>query len=249
MIGATLRKILQNNPKHDYNHANDPLYKKLRDQADQYRIKGQKLCQQSRHERKQGNITAARALSEQAKGLQMLSKKYNMKAAEYVFVENNTDSSADEIDLHGLTVKEAKWISKKRIAADIQNGKAELKVIVGKGLHSKNGVGKIKLAVRKLCKQAGLKCYIDPKNVGVLVIDMKGARVPISWATELYNSQVTEHEQADQGYVHQSHPQYYSHQQGFQEHTHFQQQDQQQQQGMIVAILKNLLCKCIFQLA
>lgn len=83
--------------------------------------------------------------------------------------------------MHGLYVKEAQWVLKKRIVAGIQRHESKLEVIVGKGLHSQNGVAKLKPAVEELCDEAGFKSHIDPKNTGVLVINLANARIPQSW--------------------------------------------------------------------
>ena len=73
----------------------------------------------------------------------------------------------------------------RRIYYAVKTNQSHLNVIVGKGLHSANGVAKIKPAVDELCDQVGLNHYIDKKNSGVLVIDLKGVnldRLPSSWA-------------------------------------------------------------------
>lgn len=67
-------------------------------------------------------------------------------------------------------MKEAEDILKKRINYDLSHGRQDLRVIVGKGLHLKGGVAKIKPSVEQLCEEAGLDCHVDPKNSGVLVI-------------------------------------------------------------------------------
>ena len=57
-------------------------------------------------------MVKAHELSEELKRILAQAEECNRKAAEYVFRENNEDSGPDEIDLHGLYVKEAEWILK-----------------------------------------------------------------------------------------------------------------------------------------
>lgn len=80
-----------------------------------------------------------------------------------------------------MYVKEAEYILKQRIISGIRKNQSTLDCIVGKGLHSANGVAKLKPAVQQLCQDAHLRCWIDKKNQGVLHIDIKSAQIPQSW--------------------------------------------------------------------
>lgn len=159
------------NGERDYNHANDNNYKDLRARADELYKKKNTLSQQSQQAYKNGDKLLAKQLSDELKSVLTEAENYSRQAAEYVFRENNTDSAEDEIDLHGLYVKEAEWILQSRITECLNTNQSHLKVIVGKGLHSKNGVAKLKLAVENMCVSHGLKHYVDPKNSGVMIIE------------------------------------------------------------------------------
>jgi hypothetical protein len=115
-------------------------------------------------------------------------------------IANNDDSPPGTIDLHGLYVKEAIERTEAAISQAQQRGDAEIKVIVGKGLHSQGHVAKIKPAVedlmrrcvstdlssRYLCRTSvwrigvsnrtryNLSAHIDPHNTGVLIVDLTG---------------------------------------------------------------------------
>jgi hypothetical protein len=115
-------------------------------------------------------------------------------------IANNDDSPPGTIDLHGLYVKEAIERTEAAISQAQQRGDAEIKVIVGKGLHSQGHVAKIKPAVedlmrrcvstdlssRYLCRTGvwrigvsnrtryNLSAHIDPHNTGVLIVDLTG---------------------------------------------------------------------------
>ncbi|QLQ81175.1 hypothetical protein HG537_0E05300 [Torulaspora globosa] len=207
----------------DYNHASDQEYQRLRSLADEAHKKRQQLSNESQAAYKQGDGGKAHQLSEKAKIQQRLAEQYNMEAAEYVFVQNNADSGSDEIDLHGLFVKEAVWILKKRIASGIKGHESYVKVIVGKGLHSQNGLAKIKPAVEELCRDANLRNYLDKKNQGVLIIELEGAQVPDSWGNSEFSTEKPAQTHQTNGYQPAPQPQY---QQPPPQHQ--QQQNQQQ---------------------
>lgn len=244
-------KLFDDNNQRDYNHATDSEYKRLRSEADRLFQKRQQLSQQSQNAYKQGDGQKAHELSEELKRILAQAEECNRKAAEYVFRENNEDSGPDEIDLHGLYVKEAEWILERRIYYAVKTNQLHLNVIVGKGLHSANGVAKIKPAVDELCDQVGLNHYIDKKNSGVLVIDLKGVnldRLPSSWAQGTNN--VAPPQQAYHG---TGQPQYQQQQQhqGQQSHNQYQQQQHQGDQQDIktgndlVDMVLKIVCGCL----
>ncbi|ANB13871.1 hypothetical protein AWJ20_4822 [Sugiyamaella lignohabitans] len=104
--------------------------------------------------------------------------QYNKQAADFVFRANNADSGPDEIDLHGLYVKEAIQALDTRIRAGIQRHESHIKAIVGKGNHSANHVAKIKPAVEELCQTHGIRHEIDPHNSGVIILHLDGQSGP-----------------------------------------------------------------------
>ena len=238
----------------DYNHATDSEYKRFRREADQLYTKRQQLSQQSQQAYKQGDKQRAHELSEELKKILDKAEEFNRKAAEYVFRENNEDSGPDEIDLHGLYVKEAEWILQRRIYYAVQTNQSHLNVIVGKGLHSSNGVAKIKPAVDDLCDKVGLNHYIDQKNTGVLVIDLENVninRLPNTWSQGTSN--ITQPQQAYQGTGQPQYNQHHQQQQQYHGNTQYQQQQQHhggQQQDIktgntLLDMALKLFCACI----
>lgn len=183
----------------DYNHATDNTYKDFRAQAEKLYQKRSQLSSQSQQAYKRGDKQKAHELSEELKKILQQAENYNRQAAEYVFRENNSDSAGDEIDLHGLYVKEAEWILQKRISECLRTNQSHLKVIVGKGLHSQNGIAKLKPAVDQLCDESNLNHHIDPKNTGVLVIDFansSGSQIPSHWDSSPWTqNQYNQHQQ------------------------------------------------------
>ncbi|EGW32931.1 uncharacterized protein SPAPADRAFT_136394 [Spathaspora passalidarum NRRL Y-27907] len=234
-------KLFDEGTERDYNHATDSEYKRLRAEADQLYKKRNQLSQESQAAFKSGDGQRAHELSEQSKKILSQAENVNRQAAEYVFRENNEDSGPDEIDLHGLYVKEAVWFLQQRIAYAVKTNQSHLRVIVGKGLHSANGIAKLKPAVNDLCQEMGLKHHIDPKNAGVLVVELEGSdagQIPSHW-----NGQAPQ-----QAYHGTGQPQYHQQQQ-HQQQQHYQQPYQQQQQpqeeGGILGLLLKVVCACI----
>ncbi|GMG40254.1 unnamed protein product [Ambrosiozyma monospora] len=240
----------------DYNHATDVEYEKFRKLADQAYQKRSKLSSQSQQAYKSGDKAKAHELSTQAKEQLAIAEQYNRKAAEYVFIQNNLDSDNNDIDLHGLYVKEAEYILKQRIINGIRRGEPKLECIVGKGLHSKNGVAKLKPAIEQLCDEANITNYIDKKNSGVLIIDIRNARIPDSWSDINPDGigAMTEHQTGvQQPYGQQQQPQYQSggqqqHQQQQQQQQHHQQQQQQNNNNdetvQLITVIVKALCAC-----
>ncbi|SJK97397.1 uncharacterized protein ARMOST_00649 [Armillaria ostoyae] len=123
-----------------------------------------------------GDGAGAKELSNQGKKHQQKMEQLNKEASDWIFVENNRDSKPGEIDLHGLYVKEA--IARTDIALEEakRRGDSEIRLIVGKGLHSKGGAAKIRPAIEEVMRKHQLVAELDPSNSGVLVVEFNGAR-------------------------------------------------------------------------
>lgn len=120
-----------------------------------------------------GDGAAAHTLSEEGKRHGEAMDHYNAQARDFIFRANNASLPADTIDLHGLFVEEAEEVLEKRIAAANGRGEGHLHVIVGKGNHSANHVGKIKPAVETLCRKLGLQ-FEEGENEGRILIRLRG---------------------------------------------------------------------------
>lgn len=153
-----------------YNHATDGFYKKNREQADELHNDKNYFSQLSQRARREGNNQGANVLSKWMTAALEEAEDHNRQAAEYALKKNNAHTAGNELDLHGLYVKEAKLILQKDIGECLRKRQSHLKVIVGRGLHSRRGP-KLKPATYDMCKESGLKHYIDPINPGLMVID------------------------------------------------------------------------------
>lgn len=224
--------LLTTSDQRDYNHVSDAEYQKLRRLANQAFQRRKELSHESQQAYQNGEKELAHELSLKAKEEQEKGDRYNDQAADYVFRTNNLDSESNEIDLHGLFVAEAEEILKKRINSDIAHGQSELHVIVGKGLHSKNGVAKLKPAVTELCRESNLNCHVDPDNAGVLIIKYAGGTINPNWGMS-------------QQPQHQPQPQYNNHQQPHYNNQQNQNQNNGNTGNPLIDGLLQLLCFCI----
>eukprot|EP00658_Telonema_sp_P-2_P048473 TRINITY_DN3687_c0_g1_i5.p1 TRINITY_DN3687_c0_g1~~TRINITY_DN3687_c0_g1_i5.p1 ORF type:complete len:923 (+),score=208.61 TRINITY_DN3687_c0_g1_i5:221-2989(+) len=113
----------------------------------------------------------ARELSDKGKHEEVLSRKYHRQACDLVFQEKNPDmGELKEIDLHGLTVKEAISTSTNYLNLCQSVGhRGLLKIITGKGIHSEGGIPKIKPAIEELCQSKGLNFFSSPQG-GVIEV-------------------------------------------------------------------------------
>ncbi|QID88240.1 hypothetical protein GRS66_010949 [Saccharomyces pastorianus] len=178
MNGAGGVAVWAQHPVRDYNHSTDQEYQRLRKLADDAYKKRDQLSHESQTAYQQGDKKSAHELSEKSKAQLKVAEDYNMQAAEYVFVENNADSSSNEIDLHGLYVKEALFILQKRIKFATDHNEPQLNVIVGKGLHSQNGIAKLKPSIEEYCAKHGIRNHLEKGNSGVLVLELQGVQIP-----------------------------------------------------------------------
>ena len=101
----------------------------------------------------QGDAGRAKQLSNEGHEHQRKMEQANGEAADWIFHANNEDSAPNEVDLHGLYTKEAIAKTEQAIREHQQRGTPELRVIVGKGIHSKDHVAHIKPAIEKLMQE------------------------------------------------------------------------------------------------
>lgn len=120
---------------------------------------------------RRGDGATAHELSQEGKRHQAEQDKLDDQASDWIFngasscscfsteeptdgsTENNRDSPPGTIDLHGLYVKEAIEKTEAAIANGQRSGMDEMRVIVGKGIHSQGHVAKIKPAVQDLMRK------------------------------------------------------------------------------------------------
>ncbi|PWN42818.1 DUF1771-domain-containing protein [Ceraceosorus guamensis] len=162
--------------KYDDNQVNqaNERYQQLRNQA---RSEGDQMakCFDASHKAySSGDGARAKELSNEGKMHKERMEQLNQEASDWIYKANNEDSGPDEVDLHGLYTAEAIKRTEQAVQQAQQAGKPELRIIVGKGLHSKDHVAHIKPAVEKLMRDYNLAAHLDPHNSGVLVVNLQG---------------------------------------------------------------------------
>ncbi|KAI0692025.1 hypothetical protein C8T65DRAFT_670167 [Cerioporus squamosus] len=97
-------------------------------------------------------------------------KELHAKAARRFYQAHNMRPEPQTIDVHRLKVAEAVEKVEQALYDAIVTNTPELRIITGRGNHSKSGIPAIKLAVIGLMQDYHLDCATDPNNSGVLII-------------------------------------------------------------------------------
>jgi len=159
----------QHRPTQDAIQDNEQ-YLSLRARANEHGDMMAQYFQQSHEAYARRDGALAKDLSNQGKEHQRKMGELNKQASDWIFNENNKHSIPGEIDLHGLYVKEAISHADQSIQLAKSKGDSQIKLIVGKGLHSQGGVAKIKPAIEELIQKHKLVAQLDPNNFGVLIV-------------------------------------------------------------------------------
>ncbi|KAI0000402.1 hypothetical protein BJV77DRAFT_939265 [Russula vinacea] len=116
----------------------------------------------------------AKELSNEGRAHQREMERLNAEASAWIFRGEYSGRMPTEIDLHGLYVKEAITYTDNSIAEARARGDNEIRLIVGKGIHSPNHAAKLKPAIEGLIQKHNLSAAIDPQNSGVLIVHLEG---------------------------------------------------------------------------
>jgi DNA-nicking Smr family endonuclease len=158
----------QNCTREDFLNA----YKQYRSKSNDFGKQMQEAFEASQNAWKSGDKKKAKEYSDLGYECRQKMQMYNSKAVKLIVSSNNNGREFDEIDLHGLYVKEAleffiKTANSKLVSKSIEF----LKVITGKGLHSKEGP-KIKQAIIEYCDKNALIVFEDSMNEGCLIVSL-----------------------------------------------------------------------------
>ncbi|KAI6033186.1 hypothetical protein F5J12DRAFT_735560 [Pisolithus orientalis] len=129
--------------------------------------------QESQETYQQGHGALAKVLSQKGGEHKRRMERLNAEASVWIFRENNLDREPGEVDLHGLYVKEAVMYAENAIEEAQLRGDLEVRLIVGKGLHSDGRVAKIKPALEEFMKRKNLPADVDPDNGGLLIVRLR----------------------------------------------------------------------------
>lgn len=153
----------------------DANYMNLRNQA---RSEGDKMAQcfdRSHNAYAQGDGARAKQLSNEGNEHKQNMERLNKQASDWIFMANNEDSPQGTVDLHGLYTSEALERTEQAVRQAQSQGWTEMRIIVGKGLHSKDHRQHIAPAVEKMMRDYRLEAHLDPRNAGVLVVNLRGS--------------------------------------------------------------------------
>ncbi|KAG8747127.1 asparagine-linked glycosylation protein [Ceratobasidium sp. 414] len=152
----------------------NPHYQQLRSRAREEGDAMARAFDASHAAYDQGDGAEAKRLSDEGKRHKAEMERLDKEAGDWIFQQVNMDSAPDELDLHGLYVKEAVARTESAVLGAQRRGDSQIKIIVGKGLHSQGQVAKLKPAIEGLMVKYQLNAHIDPQNAGVLVVQLGG---------------------------------------------------------------------------
>lgn len=137
----------------------------------EYGEKMGKAFEESQKEWKLGDKKKAKELSDLGNYCKEEMEKYNKLASRLILEFNNHSRDLNELDLHGLYVNEALEYFVESLQVKIKEKVQLLKVITGKGVHSKDGP-KVKQKILEYCKLNNISVQQDEINDGCLVINI-----------------------------------------------------------------------------
>ncbi|KAI8637077.1 hypothetical protein BD408DRAFT_396351 [Parasitella parasitica] len=163
----------------------DEVYSEFRSKAHEEAEKRNDCYARSQIAYKNRDGAQAKELSNLGHHHDNLMKSYNQKAADHIFSVKNQNRPSNEIDLHGLFVKEASEKVEEAIKRCQRNGEQDLIIIVGKGLHSPNQIAKLKPAIIELVKKYQITCQPNIPNPGCLYVEFGQGTGDLSWLDRL----------------------------------------------------------------
>jgi len=156
--------------KSDYEEKIQKEYNHHREQANNNAKEMGEAFNQAKIAWEMGNKAKAKELSDFGHKCKGEMEIHNANAVKLIATTNNFDKDPDEIDLHGLYVNEAIQFFKETLLLKMKDDNFQsLKVIVGKGLHSKDKP-KLKEAVVNFAYVHNLQVFEHPENPGCLII-------------------------------------------------------------------------------
>ncbi|KAI7903801.1 uncharacterized protein BX663DRAFT_505287 [Cokeromyces recurvatus] len=170
----------------------DQIYSELRQRAHEEAEKRNECYSKSQEAYQNGDGAEAKELSNKGHYHDNLMKEYNKKAADHIYAIRNQGRPINEIDLHGLFVKEASEKVEEAIQRCQENGQTDLVIIVGKGLHSPGQIAKLKPAIIELVKKYNVSCQPNIPNPGCLYVEFGKGTGDLSWLNHITDKFVNE---------------------------------------------------------
>ncbi|KAM6502135.1 hypothetical protein JOM56_002112 [Amanita muscaria] len=98
-------------------------------------------------------------------------KKLHEKAARRYYKARNEPGQAF-VDVHGLRVNEAVEMTEQALRKALSSGHETLRVITGRGAHSKGKLPVLKYALLRAMEKQKIPCQPDPVNPGALIVTL-----------------------------------------------------------------------------
>lgn len=145
----------------------------IRKKAKEQEKERDRIRNEWRKAERQGRYFDALRLELELEDAQAAVNQMHAKAARRYYHAHNLERKPHEVDVHRLTTDEALTQVKRGIRYAMIQGSPELRIICGKGIHSKGNVPVLKGAIiDELKKKYHIPAPEDPKNAGVLVVSM-----------------------------------------------------------------------------
>ncbi|THH33321.1 hypothetical protein EUX98_g873 [Antrodiella citrinella] len=106
----------------------------------------------------------------EAENAETMAQTLNAKAAHRYFKAHNLNPEPQTIDVHRLVVPEAITEVKRALREARSSGTTELRIITGRGKHSKGNIPVLKKAIIQKLVEYQIEAKSDTTNPGVLVI-------------------------------------------------------------------------------
>jgi DNA-nicking Smr family endonuclease len=148
--------------------SNDP--EELREQANHLYAQAKSLSDQSQEAYRAGDGARAKQLSNQKRKVYAQAEAINARAQQTAFSQVNQGKGLEEIDLHGLYVKEAVDAVNCRVRECRKHGISTLVCITGRGNGSVDNVARIKPRIVELAASQGLTFQENHPNDGCVTI-------------------------------------------------------------------------------
>ncbi|TBU45768.1 hypothetical protein BD309DRAFT_955367 [Dichomitus squalens] len=138
------------------------------DEADKRRSRLKREYEEARRNRE--NWTAFRLKHEMDRA-EKETRELHAKAARRFYRAHNLRPEPQTIDVHRLKVAEALEKVEQALYDAIVTNTPELRIITGRGNHSRNGIPALKLAIIGAMSDYHLDVHTDPSNPGVLIVN------------------------------------------------------------------------------
>ncbi|EKM74669.1 hypothetical protein AGABI1DRAFT_47634 [Agaricus bisporus var. burnettii JB137-S8] len=180
-LQITPRQKLNVNTHQDDAYEGSGDYDRLRECAKQELEAIQKYRKEKRQAGANGQLRLVAELAEEIKKHRQRRQLFDEQASHLIFASKQILDS--QVDFHGLTAEEATTHAKRAIKEACERGVAQLRLVVGKGLHS-SGPPVLKPCMLKLMKKLKIPVEVDPSNEGILVVQLiptSSASPPVVW--------------------------------------------------------------------